>query len=370
MTWKYRKNGRFLLNTIDWYIIKKFLGTFFFSIILLVFIIIVFDVSEHIDDFLKFSVPLKKIMLDYYLNFIPDFVNRFSYLFVFIAVIFFTSKMASDTEIVAILSSGISFRRMLVPYFVAATILTVMSFVLGNFIIPYTNQGKLAFERQYIKDAKRFNEMNIHKQISPGTYIYLENFNIQSQEGWKFSLEKIKNRELIYKITADKATWDSIKGIWKLERYTARRMNGDRETLSQGNRLDTILPLHPAEFIEDIEDVAIMNYFMLRDHIAKKELRGDPDVIKFKVKMFERFSSPFATLILTLIAVAVSSRKVRGGIGFNLGLGLALTFIYILFMQIFTVMATFGNFPPLLAVWTPNIMFAIIAIFLARSAPK
>jgi len=359
-----------LLKTIDKYIIRKFLGTFFFSLILLIFIIIIFDISEHIDDFLKHDAPLKAIVFDYYLNFVPFFVNLFSYLFVFIAVIFFTSRMASDTEIVAILSSGISFRRMLLPYFVSAIIIALMSFILGNFIIPYTNRGKLEFEKLYIRDPKEFSDMNIHKQIKPGTYIYMENFNVRSNVGWKFTMEQFKGRELIYKLSADRAEWDSIRQRWKLTNYFARSINGMKESMTRGTRKDTVMTLKPADFIEDIEEVSIMNYFTLREHIAKKEMRGDPDVIKYKVKKYERIAYPFATLILTLIAVSVSSRKVRGGIGFNLGFGLALTFLYILFMQVFTVFATFGNFPPLLAVWIPNLMFGVIALFLARTAPK
>jgi lipopolysaccharide export system permease protein len=369
---KHRSGNRslFHLKTLDWYIIRKFLGTFFFSIILLLFIIIIFDISEKIDDFLKHDAPFKAIFFDYYLNFIPHFVNLFSYLFVFISVIYFTSKMAANTEIIAILSSGISFRRLLYPYFVASLILALMSFILGNFIIPYTNRGKLAFERRYIKDPKQFNDMNIHKQISPGTYIYMENFNIASKVGWKFSLEKFSGRELVYKLMADKAEWDSVSNKWRLRNYFSRTLSGNREFIHKGIVLDTVLTFKPTEFLEDIEEVSIMNYFTLSDHIKKKELRGDQDVVKFKVKKYERTVFPFATLILTLIAVSVSSRKVRGGIGFNLGFGLALTFSYILFMQVFTVMATFGNFPPLLSVWTPNIIFGIIAVFMAANAPK
>lgn len=360
----------FALKTIDRYIIRKFLGTFFFSIVLLLFIIIIFDVSEKIDDFLKHDAPLKAIIFDYYLNFIPHFVNLFSYLFVFISVIYFTSKMAANTEIVAILSSGISFRRMLYPYFVAALILALMSFILGNFIIPYTNRGKLAFERKYTKDPRDFRDMNIHKQISPGTYIYMENFNITTKLGWKFSLEKFVGKNLVFKLMAERAEWDSATAKWKLKGYYSRHINGMQESIHKGAQLDTILPFRPAEFLEDLEEVSIMNYFTLSDKIKKKELRGDQDVIKFKVKKYERTVFPFATLILTLIAVSVSSRKVRGGIGFNLGFGLALTFSYILFMQVFTVMATFGNFPPLIAVWIPNIIFGIIAVILAMKATR
>jgi lipopolysaccharide export system permease protein len=364
------KKSFFALKTIDRYIIRKFLGTFFFSIILLLFIIIIFDISEKIDDFLKHDAPLKAIIFNYYVNFIPHFVNLFSYLFVFISVIYFTSNMASNSEIVAILSSGISFRRLLYPYFVAALILAMMSFILGNFIIPYTNRGKLAFERKYIKDPRQFNDMNIHKQISPGTYIYMENFNIATKIGWKFSLEKFEQRELVYKLIADRVDWDSVTSKWKLKTYYSRRINGMQESIHKGTELDTTLPFRPYEFLEDLEEVSIMNYFTLAEHIKKKELRGDQDVIKFKVKKYERTVFPFATLILTLIAVSVSSRKVRGGIGFNLGFGLLLTFSYILFMQVFTVMATFGNFPPLLSVWIPNIIFGIIAVILAMKAPK
>jgi len=358
------------MKIIDKYIIKKFLGTFFFSIILLICIVVIFDISEHIDDFLKHDAPLHEIIFSYYLNFIPHFVNLFSYLFVFIAVIFFTSRMAGDSEIIAILSSGISFRRMLYPYMISAMILGMMSFLLGNFLIPYTNRAKFAFERQYIRDIKYFSEMNIHKQISPGTYIYFENFNPKNKTGWKFSLEKFDNLELKYKLVADHADWDSIHSKWILTSWFIHKFNGNKESLRKGIKMDTVIPLKPADLNEDIEEVAIMNFFVLDDHIRKKEMRGDPDVIKYKVKKYERIASPFATLILTLIAVSVSSRKVRGGIGFNLGLGLSLTFAYILFMQVFTVFATFGNFPPLLAVWTPNIIFTAIAFILVRIAPK
>jgi lipopolysaccharide export system permease protein len=358
------------MHIIDKYIIKKFLGTFFFSIILLIFIVIIFDISEHIDDFLKHDAPLSEIFFSYYLNFIPHFVNLFSYLFVFIAVIFFTSRMASNTEIIAILSSGVSFRRLLFPYIVAAVILGMMSFLLGNFIIPYTNRAKLAFERKYIKDPRYFSEMNIHKQISPGTYIYFENFNMKNKSGSKFTLEKFDHLNLKYKLVADRADYDSIHGKWILSNYFIHWFSADSERLKKGNKMDTVILLKPSDLNEDIEEVAIMNFFVLNSHIKKKEMRGDPDVIKYKVKKYERIASPFATLILTLIGVSVSCRKVRGGIGFNLGFGLSLTFAYILFMQVFTVFATFGNFPPMLAVWTPNLLFTGIALILVRTAPK
>ncbi len=358
------------MRTIDVYIIKKFLGTFFFTLILLIFIVIVFDISEKIDDFLKRDAPLRAIVFSYYFNFVPYFMNLFSYLLTFIAVIFFTSRMASDSEIIAILSSGISFRRMLLPYFIAASILGILSFFLANFLIPYTNRGMLAFEMQYINDPRQFTDQNVHKQIAPGTFIYLENFNMKTGIGWKFTLEKFENRQLIYKLKSERIAWDSLRKRWTISNYIVRRLNGMEESLEKKAKLDTVLPFKPSEFLEDIEEVKIMNYFTLSDHIKKKELRGDPDVTKYKVKKYERIANPFATIILTLIGVAVSSRKVRGGIGFHLGFGLALTFLYILFMQISTVFANFGDLPPLIAVWLPNIIFGIIAFILIRLAPK
>jgi lipopolysaccharide export system permease protein len=359
-----------MLKTLDKYIIKKFLGTFFFAIFLLAFVVIIFDISEKIDDFLKNNVPLKAIVFDYYLNFIPYFINLFSYLFTFIAVIFFTSKMASDSEIVAILSSGVSFIRLLLPYFISAILLAIMSFILANFIIPYTNRGMFDFEKKYINEQKMFNNQNIHKQIDPGTFIYMENFNVQSKSGRRFTMEKFKDREMVFKLVADNIKWDSVHSKWILEWYYSRYINGLKENFRKGNKMETIFALTPKDFAEDIEEVKVMDFFTLRDHIKMKELRGDPDVIKYKVKKYERFAFPFATLILTLIGVSVSSRKVRGGIGFNLGLGLGLTFLYILFMQIFTVLSTFGNLPPLLGVWIPNFIFGLIALILAKMAPK
>jgi len=210
------------MRTIDYYIIKKFLGTFFFTLVLLIFIVIVFDISEKIDDFLRHEAPLKAIIFDYYLNFVPYFINLFSYLLTFIAVIFFTSRMASDSEIVAILSSGISFRRMLFPYFVSAAALGLLSFLLANFIIPYTNRSMFAFEKKYINTPKEFSEQNIHKQISPGSFIYLENFSTQTRSGWKFTLEKFNGRELDYKLKGERIEWDSLNQRWRISNYYVR----------------------------------------------------------------------------------------------------------------------------------------------------
>ncbi|MBE0648223.1 MAG: LptF/LptG family permease [Bacteroidales bacterium] len=358
------------MKKIDLYIIKKFLGTFFFTLLLLIFIVIVFDISEKIDDFLKNDAPFGAIIIDYYLNFIPYFVNLFSYLLTFIAVIFFTSRMASRSEIIAILSSGISFWRMLVPFMVSALILGVLSFLLANFIIPYTNQTMFEFENKYIRDPRRYSDMNVHKQISPGTFIYMENFNLKNNAGWKFSLEKFEGQTLTFKLKGDKITYDSVSEKWRIENYFTREINGLEECITKGTSLDTLLPIKPGDFVEDVEEIKVLGYLKLNDMIDKKILRGDPDVVHYQVKQYERIAHPFATIILTLIGVAVSSRKVRGGIGYHLGLGLALTFFYILFMQISAVFGIFGTVPPMLAVWLPNILFMVIAALMLWRTPR
>ena len=358
------------MKKIDLYIIKKFLGTFAFTLLLLIFIVIVFDISEKIDDFLKNDAPLGAIIFDYYMNFIPYFINLFSYLLTFIAVIFFTSRMASRSEIIAILSSGISFWRMLVPFLVSAMILGLLSFLLANFIIPYTNQTMFEFENKYIRDPKRFSDMNVHKQISPGTFIFMENFNLKTNSGWKFSLEEFDGTTLKYKLKGDKFSFDTLTGKWKIDQYFIRKINGLEESITKGLSMDTLLPIKPGDFIEDVEEIKVLGYVKLKEVIGKKLLRGDPDVIHYQVKQYERIAHPFATIILTLIGVAVSSRKARGGIGYHLGLGLALTFFYILFMQISAVFGTFGSIQPMLAVWLPNIFFSVIAVFMLWKTPK
>ena len=358
------------MKKIDIYIIKKFLGTFFFAISLLVIIVVVFDISEKIDDFIEKQAPLKEILFSYYFNFIPYFVNLFSYLFTFIAVIFFTSKMASGSEIIAILSSGISFWRMLWPYLISAVFLGLMSFYLANFLIPLTNRKMLAFERVYIKNPYQFRERDIHLQIQPGTFIYMESYNTKSNTGYKFSLEEFKNNRLVYKLNADQIAWDSIIGIWKVKNYFIRETEGDNETLVKGLTMDTLINIHPRDFNVRVSDIKTLNYSQLRAFIEKERLKGTTVIKDYLVEKHKRIAFPFATIILTLIGVSISSRKVRGGIGMHLGLGIAITFTFILFLQITTVFATQGNLSPWLAVWIPNFIFGVVGIFLVRAAPK
>lgn len=358
------------MKKIDIYIIKKFLGTFFFAISLLILIVIIFDISEKIDDFLEKDAPLNEILFSYYLNFIPYFVNLFSYLFTFIAVIFFTSKMASDSEIVAILSSGVSFWRFLYPYLLASVFLGAMSFYLANFLIPRTNSKMMEFEKVYIKNPYRYREKDIHMQILPGSFVYMESYNNMNNMGYRFSMENFIDGELVYKMNAERIVWDSIRGTWTIKNYYTRILDGNKEILERGERLDTLINMHPRDFTLILEDIKTMNYSELRAFIAKEKLKGSKSIKEYEVEKHKRIAFPFATIVLTLIGVSISSRKVRGGIGMHLGFGIAITFTFIMFLQVTTVFATRGNLAPGLAVWIPNIIFAVVGIFLLRVAPK
>ena len=358
------------MKKIDAYILKRFLGTFFYSISLIIIIVIVFDISEKIEDFITKQAPLKAIIFDYYFNFIPYFVNLFSPLFTFIAVIFFTSKMASNTEIVAILSSGISFRRMLYPYFLAASILAGLSLYLNNFIIPKANKKRIDFEERYIRNAYYNQDVNIHKQIDPGTFIYLERYNNQLNTGYKFALEKLQQGNLSYKLMAESIIWDSIKGKWEISNYFIRKINGMNETVRTGSKLDTILNFHPKDFGRKLINIETMNYFELGEYIDNEKMRGSDNVQLYEIEKYKRLAFPFATFILTLVGVSLASQKVRGGIGLHIGIGLLISFTFILFMQVSTTFAASGLVSAAMAVWIPNILFGLLSLFLLKGAPK
>lgn len=338
--------------------------------ILIIVIVIIFDISEKIDDFIKNQAPLREIVFSYYVTFVPYFTNMFSPLFTFIAVVFFTSKLASNTEIVAILSSGISFHRLLRPYMIAATFLALLSFYLANFLIPQTNRIRYNFEDKYIFSKKHNTARNIHVQNSPGTLLYVESFNNDENKGRKFTMEKVKNYDLISKLEARDITYDTISETWEVHHYMIRDMSKDKTEFSYGDTLKLDLNIEPADFSTRVKRMDLMNYFQLKDFIASERIKGSKNIKFYEVERHKRVSFPFATLILTLIGASLSSRKVRGGIGLHLAFGILISFTYIIFMQISTVFATFGTLSPFVAVWIPNFLFAILAIFLMRLAPK
>jgi len=358
------------MKKIDWYIIKKFLGTFFFTIALIIIIVIIFDISEKIDDFITNEAPLSEIIFHYYLTFIPFFTNMFSPLITFIAVVFFTSKMAYNTEIIAILSSGVSFKRLLLPYIMAATFIAVLSFYLANFLIPHTNQIKMTFEDKYIYQTHYNTSRDIHVQNKKGEYVFVESFNDQTLTGYGFTYEKYDGKKLVFKIHARNITYDTTTSRWKIHHYSSREIINGKHYFKKGVVLDTVLNIVPRDYSDKVARMDIMDYFELNDFIASEKIKGSEKIKFYLVEKYRRISFPIATIILTLIGASLSSRKMRGGIGLHLAIGITLSFSYIIFMQVSTVFATFGTLSPFVAVWIPNIIFTFIALYLLRLAHK
>ena len=355
-------------KTIDFYITKKYLGTFFYAIGLILSIAIVFDISENLDEFISKDIPTRDIVVDYYMNFIPYFGNLFAPLFTFIAVIYFTSKMAYNTEIIAILSSGTSYARLMRPYIVSAAIITILSFMLGNFIIPPANKTMINFRQKYIKSTTIGTERNVHRQIEPGVYIYLQSFS-ENNVGYRFTLERFDGARLKEKLTAQNIRWDEENGKWIINQYWKRTIHDDYEDIEKGYRMDTTLNMSPKDFKILKNEMETYKTPELIREIDLMKMRG-VNYVEWEIEKHKRLANPFSTFILTIIGVSLASRKIKGGLGFHLGLGLLLAFSYILFMQISTVFAISGNTPPFLAVWLPNFVYAAIALFLYRWAAR
>jgi len=355
-------------KTIDIYITKKFLGTFFYAIALILSIAVVFDLAENLDEFLSKDLPVKEIIRDYYLNFIPYFANLFSPLFTFIAVIYFTSKLAYNTEIIAILSSGVSYARLMRPYMVSALILAIFSFMLGNYVIPPATKTMNDFRLKNIENARVGVERDIHRQIEPGVYIYMRSYT-PNDIGNMFTLERFEGSKLVEKLTADNIRYDKETGKWVINNYWKRTIFEEYELLETGYRIDTTLNMTPDEFRVKKNEMETYVTPDLIDEIEKMKTRG-VNSIEWEIEKHKRMATPFSTFILTLIGAGLASRKIKGGLGFHLGLGLALSFSYILFMQISTVFAVNGSTPVIIAMWIPNILYSFIALFVSRWAAK
>ena len=364
--------GSLKINLIDIYIIRKFLGTFFFCLVLILTIAIVFDFAEKIDNFMEKEAPVRAIIFDYYMNFIPYFATLFAPLFVFIAVIFFTSKMAVHTEIIAILNSGMSFRRIMWPYFLSALVIAIFTFVLTNFVIPKSNLIRMDFEDRYYRSSSRkVTVENIHRQVFKNIYVYLGSFNPLSQRGQNFTIEKFNDSgRLESKLSSSSVTYDTALHKWTAMNYFLREMKGNEEVLTKGRQIDTTLTIQPSDFSRDPGFVGTMTYRELGDYIRLLQLQGSDELKLFLIEKHRRFANPFAVFILTLIGVSLSSRKIRGGIGMNIGTGLILSFSYILFLQFASQFSLKGNLGPMLAMWIPNILYSIIALVLYKRAPK
>lgn len=332
-------------------------------------IAIVFDLTEKLDDFFDSNAPLKAIIFDYYFNFIPYYMNMFAPLFIFISVIFFTSKLAGNSEIIAMLAGGISFRRLMLPYFISALLLAIGSFYLGGYVIPPASANLLDFEDKYIRRFKSEHARNVQMEVDNGVIMYIESYQMNTNRGYRFSLEKFDGKTLVSRLTAERIHWDTLYH-WVVEDYLLREFDGMREHIVRGEELDTTIMVQPYEFFITAQESAQMTNPELKEYLDKQSRRGIGNIQAFKNEYYKRFASPIAAFIMTLIGVSLSSRKVRGGMGLHLGVGIALSAIYILFSTVSTSFAVNGSMSPFMAVWLPNFIFLIIGVFLYTRTPK
>ena len=360
-------------HKLDWYIIKKFIGTYLFSIGLIMSISIVFDVNENLSKFAQYHAPLKAIVFDYYMNFIPYLANLFSALFVFIAVIFFTSKLAGNSEIIAMLSSGVSFKRLLRPYMFSCVLIAMLSYYLSAYVIPHGTVIRQNFETIYKNKKKNTAADNVQLQVDKGVIAYIQHYDNNSKRGYGFCLDKFQNKKLIDHMTANEIQYDTIsdsKYHWKARNWKIRHLEGLREHITSGVEKDTVIQMEPTDLVYSKGQQETFTSPQLKDYISKQINRGSGNVVQYQVEYHKRIASSFASFILTIIGASLSSRKRKGGMGLYLGIGLALSFTYIMLQTISATFAINASFPPMLAAWMPNILFAIIAYFCYRQAPN
>lgn len=368
------RGGRPFIGRLDRYIIYKFLSTYIFLITIIVIIAVVFDFNENIDRLTRSHAPFSKIIFDYYVNFIPYFANLFSPLFVFIAVIFFTSKLAGNSEIIAMKSTGMSFRRLLRPYMLSAALIAITTFLLGAYVIPQSNVARVNFQNRYIKKKTDITSIdNIQMQVDTGVVAYITHFDNTSKSGYGFSLDKFVEKKLVSHLTAQSIQYDTLSDrrfSWTLRQYSIRTLQGRREKLESGAKLDTIIIMEPKDFFYVRSQQETMTVPELSEFIDRQRLRGAAGVATFEVEYHKRFAMPFAAFILTIIGVSLSCEKRKNGMGTSIGLGLALSFGYILFQTISSTFSINAGWPASLAVWLPNIVFAIVAFVLYRRTPE
>ncbi|MCR5395271.1 MAG: LptF/LptG family permease [Bacteroidales bacterium] len=357
------------MKKLDWYIIKKFLGTYFFTIALILAIVIVIDYNDKMDKFSANEAPTWEIF-KYYLNYIPYFANLFSPLFVFVACIFFTSKIAGDSEIIAMLASGVSFIRLLRPYFLSALFIGLLTFLLNSFVIPITSVDRIDFLNTYYKDKRIKTSTNNQFMVEPGVVMFMYRFDTKSNSGYRFALERYDGKQMTSRLTANKAVYKG-DNHWELDKWNIIDIKPNGETLSSGTKLDTVVNITPEDIIFQRNDFEKMTTPQLKAYIDKQRARAAGNIQEFEIEYHKRFAAIATSFILTLIAVCLSSKKVRGGMGINLGIGLVLAFMYILFQTVSSSFAVSGDMSVLWAVWLPNLIFLIIAVYLYKyKAPR
>lgn len=362
-----------LFGRLDWYIIRKFIGTYIFSIVLIISIALVFDFNENLSKFTKYHAPWRAIVFDYYANFIPYYSNLFSPLFVFIAVIFFTSKLAGNSEIIAMLSSGVSFRRLMRPYMISCVLIASVTFYLNSFVIPHGTVIRQNFESLYRNSKKNTSAENVQLQVGKGTVAYFQHYDDRYKRGYGFSLDKFEGKKLVSHMTAMESQYDTIadaKYHWKATNWKTRTLVGLRERIVTGDVKDTVILMEPTDLVYSKGQQETFTSPELLDYISKQTSRGSGNVVQYEVEFHKRIAMSFSSFILTIIGLSLSARKRKGGMGLYLGIGLGLSFGYIMLQTVSSTFAINAGTPPVLAAWIPNLIFAFIAYFCYRHAPR
>ena len=358
------------MKILDRYILWKFLGTFLFIMMLLLSITIVIDMEEKIDAFVNNHATFKTVVFDYLIYFIPYITSLIGPFFILVSVIFFTSQLAERSEIIAILNSGTSFYRMLYPYMLGATILATIFYTGNNYFVPYANKKRIQFENTYVSKPSEGLRFNFHRTIAPGTIIYMENYKPSDGSGFKFSIDKFSDGKLVYKLRSDKIDWIKNTGRWRISNYYIRELNPDGDKISSGVSMDTVFSFKPEDFIFSENKKEVMTTPELKEYIDYMYKSGQPDIEFYEVERYRRTSSSFSIYILTLIGVSVASRKVRGGLGWHIVLGIGLSALYEVIMKFTITFSTNASLPPFLGVWIPNVLYAGLAVYLIKKAPK
>ena len=362
-----------ILTRLDRYLMTKFIGTYIFSILLIISVAIVFDFNENLAKFSTYGAPWKAIIFDYYANFVPYFANLFSPLFVFISVIFFTSKLAGNSEIIAMLAAGVSFKQLLKPYLITAALIALVNFYLGSYVIPPGTVVLPAFEAKYKNSKQVTSASNVQLMVGPGVIAYIQQYDNNTKTGYGFSLDKFENKKLVSHMTASTIRYDSISEAryhWKAMNYKVRTLKGLREEIQSGDVIDTLIQMEPMDLVFSKGQQETLTSSELRQYITKQTERGSSNVVQYEVEYHKRIATSFASFILTIIGVSLSSRKRKGGMGLYLGIGLALSFSYILLQTVSATFAINADTPPIIAAWIPNILYIFIAYYCYRQAPN
>lgn len=359
----------FQLKTLDMFILKKFLGTYFMATLLILAVISMFDVTEKLDAFL--TAPVKETLFDYFASFLPYFANMLSPLFVFISVIFFTTKLAGNSEIIAILSSGVSFARLLRPYMIGAALIAALTFVLSNYLIPPGNEKRIAYTNKYVRNKSVQTGIDIQLMARPGEVVYIGRFENGSKTGYRFSYDKFNGKELVSRMTASSIVYDTTRNYhWTARDYMIRDFDGMKENIRRGQKIDTIIPIEPKDFLIAADDWETLTTPQLQEYITKQKMRGVANIKSFEIEREKRYASTAAAFILTLIGMSLSAKKTKGGMGINIGIGLALSFSYILFSTVTSSFAVNGLTSPFVAMEIPNVIYLAIGIYLYRRTAK